>query len=257
MTPASQNSFNSNAKPTHADGGDEFRMDIDATGFNLTKAQAVQIEDEMEHLKPLIAKFPTRVLHVNLKFNANSDQYEVRLALVLPGQTFATGGVDTAWHPVLETAVHKLKRRVEHYKEDLENVTARRHHAADHDHPVEPTQQIDGHALLSAVEADQYSDFRQLLSPFESSLRDRIGRWVQRYPQINAMIGESIFIADILEEVFLLAFERFAKRTPQLMLGPWLETLVDPAVQQIASDPERELEAIGFLRSWQETETVD
>ena len=231
-----------------------FRMDIDAEGFELTDRERSVIDAEIGKLLPLIEDFPTQILHVNLKYNGNSEEYEVRLALVLPKQTFATGGVDQAWHPVMETAITKMMRRVEHYKQDLSHVTERRHHALDTDHAVEPSWQIDGDKVREAVESDNYAAFRECMLPLEGTLRDRIGRWVERYPRVEAMIGEKIFIADIMEEVFLMAFDRFDHWTDGLTFGAWCETLVDPAVKAIANDPTGELEKISFLRSWQETE---
>ena len=228
--------------------------DVDVTNFELTEAEAETVAAETDRLAPLVEKFPTRILHVNLTYNHNSEEYEVRLALVLPGQTFATGGVGDNWMGLLENATTKLIHRVEHYQEDLENVTDRRHHAGGHDFVVEPTMQIDADAVNEAIQIGSYSKFRAAVSPFDPSLRDRIGRWVQRYPRVNEMIGEKIFLADITEEVFLMAFDQFDQWTPEQRFGQWLETLVDPAVKAIARDPEGELEAIRFQLSWQEAD---
>ena len=258
MATADSTSVSSEHEPpisetAHGDtSGVRLDADLDAENMTLSETEVSAIETEVDRLRPLVAEFPTKVLHVNLKYNDNSEDYEVRLALVLPGQTFATGGVTQSWHLGLETAVTKLIRRIKHYKEDLEGITDRRHHAQDTDHAVEPTQQIDGNAVTEAVGSGNYGQYRRLMFPFESALRMRIGRWVERYPQVNQMIGDRIAIADIMEEVFMLAFDRHDQWTPGLMYGPWLETLVDPAVEAIANDPEGELQAIGFQRSWLE-----
>lgn len=240
--------------PTADDVATPFRMDIDASGFEMTDRERDEVDAEVGKLLPLIEDFPTQVLHVNVKYNGNSEEYEVRLALVLPGQTFATGGVDHAWLPVMETAITKMMRRVEHYKEDLSHVTERRHHALDTDHVVEPSYQIDADAVRDAVATDNYAVFRTAMMPLEGKLRERIGRWVERYPRVEAMIGEKLFIADIMEEVFLMAFDRYDHWTDGLTFGAWVETLVDPAVKAIANDPDGELEQISFLRSWQEVD---
>jgi len=88
--------------------------------------------------------------------------------------------------------------------------------------------------------------------PIEASLRDRVGRWVQRYPQIQAKIGTRFTIADIVEETFMLAFDRFKDWRPEMFFGKWIETLIDPAMRAIARDPEGELEAISFQHTWNE-----
>ena len=93
-----------------------FNTDIDVEGFRPTEAETLNITAEVDRIRPLVEEFPTQILHINLKYNSNSEEYEVKLALVLPGQTFATGGVSEAWEPSLEKSVHKMIRRVEHYK---------------------------------------------------------------------------------------------------------------------------------------------
>ena len=75
---------------------------------------------------------------------------------------------------------------------------------------VEPNRRMDGKQAAAAVESDNYTEFRKAMFPIEESLRDRVGRWVQRYPQIQAKIGKRFTIADIVEETFMLAFDRSA-----------------------------------------------
>ena len=53
-----------------------------------------------------------------------------------------------------------------------------------------------------------YERFRSLLFPYEESVRKRIGRWVQRYPEIEAQIGTRFDLEDAVEEVFLMAFDQ-------------------------------------------------
>lgn len=233
----------------------ELQIDLDAAGMSLSPGEIEMIEAEIGRLKPLVEKFPVQILHVTLEHNTRSQQYEVRLALVLSGQTFATGDVGAAWLPLLEQCVRKLIRRVEHYKQSMSGVPERQHRAAGTDAVLAPNQQIDGETVSRAIEQDDYTEFRHAMEPFEESLRDRIGRWVQRYPQVDAMIGERITIADIVEEVFLMAFEQFEHWHAELLFGQWLEGLIDPAVKAIARDPDGELEAINFQRTWKAPET--
>jgi len=84
------------------------------------------------------------------------------------------------------------------------------------------------------------------------TLRARVGRWVQRYPQIQAKIGTHFTIADIVEETFMLAFDRYKEWRPEMFFGQWLEALIDPAMKAIARDPDGELEVISFQRTWNE-----
>jgi len=114
------------------------------------------------------------------------------------------------------------------------------------------TEPADGWQVVAAVESRNYTEFRKAMYPSEASLRDRVGRWVQRYPQIQAKIGTRFTIADIVEETFMLAFDRYKDWKPEMFFGQWIETLIDPAMKAIARDPEGELVAISFQHTWNE-----
>lgn len=227
-----------------------FDTDLDVEGFTPTDAETQNIAAEVDRIRPLVQEFPTQILHINLEYNANSEEYEVKLALVLPGQTFATGDVSEVWEQSLEKSVQKMIRRIEHYKSAMSGEPEQAHIAAGTTMEVEPNRRMDGKQVVAAVESGNYAEFRKAMYPIEASLRDRVGRWVQRYPQIQAKIGTRITIADIVEETFMLAFDRYNDWQPEMFFGQWIETLIDPAMKGIAHDPEGELETISFQRTW-------
>lgn len=232
-----------------------FDTDLDVEGFTPTELERESIAAEVERIQPLVAEFPTQILHTNIQYNSHSEEYEVKLALVLPGQTFATGNVTESWQQGLETSVQKMIRRIEHYKITMSGGMEQAHAAAGTTMEVEPNRRIDGQRVTTAVQQGNFTEFRKAMYPIEASLRDRVGRWIQRYPQIQGMIGDRFTIADIVEETFMLAFDRFGDWHPEMFFGQWIESLIDPAMKAIAKDPDGELEAIGFLRSWEETQT--
>ena len=84
---------------------------------------------------------------------------------------------------------------------------------------------------------------------FESPLHERVGRWIQRYPEIESRLGDSITIADIVEEVFLNAFEQFPQRPQEVPPGEWFEGLIDVSVQALLQSPDEEFANISFARS--------
>ena len=47
---------------------------------------------------------------------------------------------------------------------------------------VEPNLRMDAKQVVIAVESGNYTEFRKAMYPIEENLRDRVGRWVQRYP---------------------------------------------------------------------------
>ncbi len=229
-----------------------FDTDLDVEGFTPTDSETQHIEAEVDRIQPLVRDFPTQILHINLEYNTNSEEYEVKLALVLPGQTFATGDVSEAWEPSLEKSVQKMIRRIEHYKSTLSGEPAQARTAAGTTMEAEPNRRMDGKQVADAVESGNYTQFRKAMYPIEESLRDRVGRWIQRYPQIQAKLGSRFTIADIVEETFMLAFDRYEHWHPEMFFGQWIETLIDPAMKKIARDPDGELETISFQRTWNE-----
>ena len=235
-----------------SDKGNPFRADLDVQGFGPTDGEVAAIETEIARLKPIIADFPTKILHVNIEYNRTSNDYEVKLALVLPGQTFATGRVTEAWEVGLESSVQNLIRRVAHYKSTMSGEMEHAHAAAGTAMEITPDWQIDGEAVRKAIEADDYPAFRSQMMAIEPRLRERIGRWVQRYPVVQMMIGDRITIADLVEEVFLHAFDQYDQWHSEMFFGQWLETLIDPVVRAVARDPKGEVEAISFQRVWSE-----
>jgi hypothetical protein len=66
----------------------------------------------------------------------------------------------------------------------------------------------------------------------------RVGRWIQRYPEIQDQVDRAFKISDLVEEVFLLAFEQYADRPTHIRLRAWLDQLIDPAVKSFWRSPE-------------------
>jgi hypothetical protein len=52
----------------------------------------------------------------------------------------------------------------------------------------------------------------------------------------------------VVEEVFFLAFDHFETRPPNVSLGDWLESLVDPALHALVENPEEEFRRIEYVR---------
>jgi DNA-directed RNA polymerase specialized sigma24 family protein len=65
------------------------------------------------------------------------------------------------------------------------------------------------------------------------------------------MVGRSFTIADIVEEVFLDAFDAYDRRAKEVRFGDWLESLIDPAVKDLLRDRDGALENISMARTLQ------
>ena len=84
---------------------------------------------------------------------------------------------------------------------------------------------------------------------FEGSLRRRVGRWLQRYPEIESELGETITISDVVEDVFLHAFDSYSERSRSVPPGEWLESLIDSSVQALIQAPDEEFANISYSRA--------
>src|SRR5207237_10695219 len=103
---------------------------------------------------------------------------------------------------------------------------------------------------IDAAGADgRYAAFRTATFAYEEPGRKRAGRWVERYPEADVQIDKRLKIADIVEEVFLNAFENHGRRPEGVRFGDWLEGLIDPAVKELLKRPDAELENIRLART--------
>jgi hypothetical protein len=72
---------------------------------------------------------------------------------------------------------------------------------------------------------------------------------LQRYPQAGARVGDGLRIGDVVEGVFLNAFERFGQRPVELPLNQWIDGLIDPSVKVILRHPDEEGENASLART--------
>ena len=114
---------------------------------------------------------------------------------------------------------------------------------------LQPSAAPDLAVVDAAVSDGDYAAFRTATFAYEEPLRKRAGRWVERYPEAEARIGRRLEMADIVEEVFLNAFERYDRRPKGVRFGEWLEGLIDPAVRELLAHPDQELENIALARA--------
>src|SRR5439155_12914643 len=116
---------------------------------------------------------------------------------------------------------------------------------------LEPTADPDFTALATAVAAGDYAGFRIAMQGYEEPVRDRIGRWLERSTEVDGQLGRKFTIADIVEEVFLDAFEGYEQRPKDIRFGDWLVSLIDPAVKELLRHPDEVLQNVSMARSLQ------
>jgi hypothetical protein len=66
---------------------------------------------------------------------------------------------------------------------------------------------------------------------------------------VQEKVGTDLAIADVVEAVFLNAFEGYEQRPERIRLGRWLENLIDGSVKGLLRNPDEALENISFARS--------
>jgi hypothetical protein len=115
--------------------------------------------------------------------------------------------------------------------------------------PTDP----DSGVLGAAVRAGDYRAFRTALSGYEDWLRKRVGRWLQRFPEAEARIGRGLAIGDVVEEIYLAAFERYGQRPDEVPLHQWLEDLIDPSWRVLLRHPDAERENASLARTLRDT----
>ncbi len=189
---------------------------------------------------------------MNVARHLRNGDFHVKTSLLLPGRTICTGQSGGDACSCFARAIRKLVLRVQHYKDALDQSADISKHQKATRQEIMPAEVLDGEAVRRAVHARDFAEFRRLTWTYEEPVRKRAGRWIQRYPEAEAALAADFDLADIVEEVFLLAFEQFEDKPAELRLGEWLELLIDPALRALVQNREDELTAVGFARTLQQ-----
>jgi len=229
--------------------GSKLSVDFDPHGFALSDAEKAKLMLNLEGLGRQAAAFPVADLHIYLEYNRHSHDHVVKLSLILPGTRLVTTDHDVQMHPAFERALGQLTENLKAYKSQLERIPDRQRAEKGTVQQVEPGGGLDAEQLAAAVGAGDYAAFRVASLPYEESVRKRVGRWIERYPEMAAQVGKGLQINDVVESVFLSAFESYDSRPHDLRFGDWLDGLIDPAVKALRDHRDAEMENINNARS--------
>lgn len=238
----------------YSDESYNLRIELDTEGCELSAAQIEKMEQMLSPLREPVKDFPVTNLYVTIEYKPHSHDYRVKAVLRLPGKGLATGDVDEDLNGAFRRCVRKLVHKVTGYKDRLSNAEEAAKHEKGTHHDIIAQRPVDWTALEEAVQRFDYTEFRKLTYPFEEPVRKRIGRWIQRYPQAESQLGRRFDLADIVEEVFLNAFERFEDHPREVPFGDWLENLIDPSLKLLSEKTDEEMENISFAQSAIEAE---
>lgn len=216
-----------------------FRIEIDADGYRLTDGERTKMDTDLDTLRRAVHAFPISELKVELTV-LNPSAVRVATSLRLASRTLFAADQDMFLHPAWERCIRRLIQKVGAFKEKLANKSAYTKEAEGKLHSVHPGSPPDLDAVRAAAEDQDYTAFRQALTSYDEAIEKRVGRWVQRYPEAEDLLGTDLTISEIVEEVYLNAFDRFDHR-PSTVLGEWFEGLIDESIRTLlASDAERE-----------------
>jgi ribosome-associated translation inhibitor RaiA/DNA-directed RNA polymerase specialized sigma24 family protein len=226
---------------------------LDTKNCSLRRSEIEAMEASLGTLESVASSFPFADLYVTVSYSARSEEYHVKTSLKLPGRILFTGEHDSVALPAYERCIRKLVRKVEDYKNKMETRHgARGRLASGTQQTVDPDTLPELEQLENAFQSQDYDAFRTELSGFEEPIRRRLGRWIQRYPELDKTFGEFLPMDDLVEEVILTAFERYESRPTVMRLGDWLESMIDPAMRSFLRHPDEELEAISFAKTLHE-----
>jgi hypothetical protein len=231
------------------DHGVRFPIDLDTKHCSPLPAELDKMRANLEPLLRAVEHFPVASLHVVVEQFARTTTYRVKLSLTLTGTTLVSLEDAPHSHAAFEHCVHNLLRDVAAFKARMGNESEVHKHEKGTHQDLLPDVDPDPEAIESAVEAGDYNAFRTATLGYEEPVRKRVGRWLERCPEANARIGKGLEIDDLVEEVFLDAFEAYAQRPRQIRFGDWLERLIDPAIKEIANGRDGELENARLARA--------
>lgn len=228
---------------------DKLLVFFDAHQFELSEAERDKMLVGLDALASQVENFPQHDLRAYLEWRPRNNEYVVKLNLLLPGRTLVCSEHNAVLHAAFEKCVNVLADGVKAYKDQLGQVPERQKQEKGTHQEMTPAAAIDTPALDAASRAGDYPAFRAAVTPYEDAVRLRAGRWVERYPEVQGRMGRGLEVIDVVEGVFLAAFEGYDDRPTDVRFGDWLEGLIDPTVRAIAHRPDEELENINMARS--------
>jgi DNA-directed RNA polymerase specialized sigma24 family protein len=186
---------------------------------------------------------------MSIVYHPGQEEYHAQAWLKVPGKRFVSGRYSPWLDYSIMRCLAKLRRHVESYRENpnADAIRESKRQLELQNHVVTPTEHTTD-ALGQAIQRQDYRAFRRALSGYEDRMRAQVANWVRRYPQMTRRLGEDIEMDDIVEEVFLMAFEGFPERQEQT-ISEWLRHFIDPAVKAIWHD-EAEREAADLARTF-------
>lgn len=233
----------------YSDLSHNLRIELDMKNCRYSTGTLEKMEAGLAPLRKVVQDFPLSDLYITVFCHQRTNHHHVKTSLVLTGKTLFTGDRDLDIYAAYHRCVRKLVNKVEAYIDSLSQKDKITKQQKGTHQEILPTQEPDIESLNEAVRDGDYRRYREATFVYEEPLRKRIGRWIERYPELSEALGDELSLADLVEEVFLNSFEEYEDRPQAVRFGQWLEDLIDPSMKAVLRDPVGELENIEFARS--------
>jgi len=233
---------------TYRDQSYDLAVHYETNGVDLPERVKGLFDEDLDRLATILRRGPSAHLHVDVVHHARTGDYHIKTSLrIAKSKPFFTGDRDVLPSPAFKRCVHKLIRKVEAHRRRMEHIHPT---AADRGPHVLAAIEPEWPAITAAVEEGDYAAFRRALSVYEDGLAQRVGREIERFPTAAMALGDELLLSEVVEEVFLNAFEEFAAGAPKgVALSIWLEGLIAPSIRALLEHPETEKENIAFART--------
>lgn len=223
-------------------------VDLDMKHCQLSPAELNKMETMLSPLDDMVRNFPVSKLHVLVSYRHRTADYTVRTSLILSGDTLVSSEHHPQAHAAFEHCINNLVRELQRYKDRLGDVPERAKQVEGTHHELIPTQPPEAEAVEEAVRNGDYTAFRFALSGYDDAVTVSAGRWVERYPEVAARLGSDLHVGDLVEDVFLIAFEEYEHRPKELRFGEWLGRHIDTAIKAMAEHPDEEMDNVNMVR---------
>jgi hypothetical protein len=222
-------------------------VEINGKGCDIPTDERDRLGLRLDEVRRAVAGRGPAQLGINAVRYPRSGDYHAEAKLRWQGPTLFSGGRGQHLDTALQACMDGLLREL-----SAAGPAAGGDGRAELDRDVVAPQGAGAGPAGEAFRAGDYARFRTALLTYEDWLRKRIGRWVQRYPEAEARLGRDILIGDLLEEVYLAAFEAFDRHPRDVPLHTWLDGLIDPALQRAMRHPDDVRQEASLARTLRE-----
>lgn len=234
----------------YTDDVNHLQVEIRSRNCEVPADERARMQQRLSDIGDRVRDLPIAQLSITLIAHPRSQDYHCEAKLKLPGRTLLTGERSDYLDCAFQGCVDRLTGEIDAYLAHPDEAAIRQagqRVALDND--IALPEDSDAGPIGRAVQAGDYRAFRNAMAAYEEWLRKRVGRWVQRFPDAEERVGRDILIGDLIEEVYLRAFERYGRRPMDVRLSEWLDKLIDPALQEAVRKPDDTHEEASLART--------